>query len=112
MTRKEIESLGYIDAVAALESCLGHEAWMLSCLPEVLVFRIQGEMACAKIGEDEHTHWMALRSPFEPGGKWWCGFTRYGFTGWNGRDDHGMTGATPWEACVKAALCVFEKPKC
>ena len=59
------------------------------------VFEIQAEM-------DKAGRWMHLKSPFEPGGKWSCGFTPHGTSGWNGVPDFEGFGLTPQIAAEEA----------
>lgn len=47
-------------------------------------------------------YWMVLKSPFEPRGSWFCGFTPLGASGWNGQPDYHGTGSYAQEAAVNA----------
>lgn len=46
--------------------------------------------------------WMLLKSSFEPGGDWICGFTPHGTSGWNGAPDFEGFGKTAIEAATNA----------
>lgn len=52
-----------------------------------------------------------LRTPFMKGGKYVCGFTPLGVTGWNGRPDFQAVEKTLEIAICKAALLAVKKRK-
>lgn len=49
-------------------------------------------------------YWCRISSPFEPGRKWYAGFTPHSCTGWNGRPDNLMRGDTGLNSVARASL--------
>lgn len=59
------------------------------------------------------THKMHYRilSPFNIGEPYWCGFTPFGCSGWNGRPDHEESAPTLPHAICKAILALHEQER-
>lgn len=75
----------------------GEEVMGIKDIESMDIFEIQELM-------ERRGYWMELKSPFNVGENWACGFTALGCSGWNGRPDYQGFAKTAQEAAVNAVL--------
>jgi hypothetical protein len=83
------------------------------CNDLVAMHSIIDKMAEIGMYNEERGFWLDIHSPWEPGDKWFGGFTPHGMTGWNGRADYRAEQGsdTMPQAVANAAIAYLDRVK-